>query len=161
MSASGPVDLDPAQLRRFDLFRSIKDSDARVLVRGFLREEFEAGEHVFREGETGDKLYLIVGGAVRISQPLLGGSREEALAVLREGQFFGDMSLIDARPRSADAIAHEPCVLYSIDRSAFTTLLQVNGPLAIDVLFQFMRSLCTRLRDNNEKVRALNNMAMW
>ena len=161
MSTSGPVDIDPSQLQRFDLFRSIKASDARVLARGFLREEFTEGEHVFHEGESGDKLYLIVEGAVRISQPLLGGSREEALAILRAGQFFGDMSLIDARPRSADAIAHERCVLYSIDRSAFTMMLQVNGPLAIDVLFQFMRSLCTRLRDNNEKVRALNSMAMW
>ena len=152
---------DPEFLRSFDIFRSLKDSDARVLSAGFHREEFPAGRHVFHEGESGDKLYLIAAGSVRISQPLLGGAREEALAVLRPGQFFGDMSLIDARPRSADAIAHEDCVLYSIDRSAFTTLLQVNATLAVDVLFQFMRSLCTRLRDNNEKIRAINTMAMW
>ena len=152
---------DPAFLRSFDIFRSIKESDARVLASGFQREEFKAGSHVFHEGETGDKLYLISSGSVRISQPLLGGAREEALAILRQGSFFGDMSLIDARPRSADAIAHEDCVLYSIDRSAFTTLLQCNASLAVDVLFQFMRSLCVRLRDNNEKIRAINTMAMW
>lgn len=161
MTAVAGATMDPAFLRRFDIFRSIKDTDARMLASGFQREEFVAGTHVFHEGETGDKLYLIASGAVRISQPLLGGAREEALAVLREGHFFGDMSLIDARPRSADAIAHEDCVLYSIDRSAFTTLLQVNAALAVDVLFQFMRSLCTRLRDNNEKIRAINTMAMW
>jgi CRP/FNR family transcriptional regulator, cyclic AMP receptor protein len=159
-TAFGPSP-DPAFLRRFDIFRSLKDSDAHVLSQGFQREDFPAGRHVFHEGESGDKLYLIAAGSVRISQPLLGGAREEALAVLRPGQFFGDMSLIDARPRSADAIAHEDCVLYSIDRSAFTTLLQVNAALAVDVLFQFMRSLCTRLRDNNEKIRAINTMAMW
>ena len=153
--------IDPALLRQFDLFRSIKDTDARVLARGFHRDTFRAGEHVFREGDTGDRLYLIAEGAVRISQPLLGGAKEEALAVLRKGQFFGDMSLIDARPRCADAIAHEDCTLYSIDRDAFTTLLQVNAALAVDVLFQFMRSLCGRLRDNNEKIRAINTMAMW
>jgi CRP/FNR family cyclic AMP-dependent transcriptional regulator len=161
MSAPQESAVDPAFLRRFELFRNIKDSDALILAQGFLREDFPAGRHVFHEGDTGDKLYLVVSGAVRISQPLLGGAREEALAVLRAGSFFGDMSLIDARPRSADAIAHEDCVLYSIDRSAFTTLLQVNASLAVDVLFQFMRSLCTRLRDNNEKIRAINTMAMW
>ena len=161
MSAAPGASLDPASLRRFDIFRSIKDSDAKILAGGFMREEFPAGAVVFREGDAGDKLYLIDSGAIRISQPLLGGAREEALAVLREGHFFGDMSLIDARPRSADAIAHEDCVLFSIDRSAFTTLLQVNATLAVDVLFQFMRSLCTRLRDNNEKIRAINTMAMW
>lgn len=153
--------IDPVLLRRFELFRALKDHDARVLAQGFLRESFAEGERIFSEGEPGDKLYLIAVGAVRISQPLMGGSREEALAVLREGQFFGDMSLIDACPRSADAIAHEACVLYSIHRSAFTTLLQVNATLAVDVLFQFMRSLCVRLRDNNEKIRAINTMAMW
>ncbi len=153
--------IDPALLRQFDLFRSIKDADARALAQGFSRETYRAGEHVFRETDTGDRLYLIAEGAIRISQPLLGGAREEALAVLRKGQFFGDMSLIDARPRSADAIAHEDSVLYSIDRAAFTTLLQVNASLAVDVLFQFMRSLCTRLRDNNDKIRAINTMAMW
>ena len=161
MSEAFGTSPDPTFLRRFDIFRSLTDSDARILSAGFQREAFAAERHVFHEGDSGDKLYLIASGAVRISQPLLGGAREEALAVLRPGQFFGDMSLIDARPRSADAIAHEDCVLYSIDRSAFTTLLQVNAALAVDVLFQFMRSLCTRLRDNNEKIRAINTMAMW
>jgi len=153
--------LDAAALRRFELFRAIKDADARVLAQGFERLEYVKDERIFAEGETGTSLFLIHSGAVRISQPLLGGHREEALAVLKAGQFFGDMSLIDARPRSADAIAHEDCVLYSIDRAVFLTLLQVNGQLAVDVLFQFMRSLCTRLRVNNEKIRAINTMAMW
>ena len=97
MSTSGPADIDPTQLQRFDLFRSIKASDARVLARGFLREEFQEGEHVFREGESGDKLYLIVEGSVRISQPLLGGSREEALAMFARAGFTAEVIALPGR----------------------------------------------------------------
>lgn len=152
--------MDPTLLRRFELFRNISDKDARIMSKAFDREVWRVGDRIFSEGDAGDKLYLVETGAVRISQPL-GGFREEALAVVRTGEFFGDMSLIDARPRSAHAIAHEDCVLWAIQRGVFITILRLNSELAIDVLFQFMLSLSTRLRENNEKIRAMNLMAMW
>ena len=147
-------------LRRFELFQSVAPEHVRAVASAFCREEFAEGERIFSEGDPGDKLYVIAAGAVRVTQPL-GALGEEALAVLRAGDFFGDMSLIDARPRSAHAIAHEDCVLYSLERSVFITLLKLNGQLAVDVLFQFLSSLCRRLRENNERIRAMNLMSMW
>ena len=61
---------------------------------------------IFEEGEQGDKFYLILDGAVRISR-IVPGMGEEALAVLRAGTYFGEMALIDDFPRCADARAHE------------------------------------------------------
>ena len=147
-------------LRRFELFQSVAPEHVRAVARAFRREEFAEGERIFSEGDPGDKLYLIESGAVRVTQAL-GSAGEEALAVLHGGDFVGDMSLIDARPRSAHAIAHEDCVLYSLERSVFIMLLKLNGQLAVDVLFQFLSSLCRRLRENNERIRAMNMMSMW
>ena len=152
--------IDPKFLRRFELFATVSDRDAEALARAFQREDFRAGEQIFAEGDPGDRLYLVAVGSVRISQ-MLGTMKEEALAILRPGQCFGDMSIIDSQPRSAHAFAHEPCVLYSIDQGVFLTILQLDANLAINVLFQFLRSLSGRLRDSNEKIRAMNIMAMW
>jgi len=152
--------IDPGLLLKFELFSSLDPVAAPILAKAFVREEFVVGDRIFSEGDPGDRLYLIASGSVRIAQPL-GGDREEALAVLHAGQFFGDMSLIDAQPRSAHAIANEDCVLFWIDRSVFITLLRMNTAVAVDVLFQFLLSLCLRLRENNEKIRAMNLMAMW
>lgn len=152
--------MDPRLLRRFELFRTVSEADAAVLARAFQQEMFREGERIFAEGDPGNKLYLVALGAVRISQ-VVGSVKEEALAILRPGECFGDMSIIDSRPRSADAIAHEPSVLYTIDSAVFLTILQLDANLAINVLFQFLRSLSGRLRDNNEKIRAMNIMAMW
>ena len=155
-----PELMPPELLRSFELFSSVADADCRVVAGAFTRETFSEGARIFSEGDPGDKLYLVATGSVRITQPL-GNLKEEALAVLHAGDFFGDMSLVDAHPRSAHAVAHEDCVLYSIDRSVFITLMKLNGRLAVDVLFQFLSSLCRRLRDNNERIRAMNLMAMW
>ena len=73
--------------------------------------QFEDGEVVFQEGDTGDCLYLLCQGSVRISK-LGRGGRQETLGFIEAGQFFGEMSLVDGQPRSAQvtATAH-PTVL--------------------------------------------------
>lgn len=80
-------------------------------VAAIAAEKQEArGAFIFREGEIGDKLFLILEGKVRILRTVP-GMGDEALAVLGPGEAFGEMSLIDYFPRSADAIAHENCRL--------------------------------------------------
>ena len=78
-------------------------------------EEHNGATTIFSEGEKGDKFYLIVEGAVRISR-IVPGMGEEALAVLRAGNYFGEMSLIDDAPRSATAVCHERCRLFVVNR---------------------------------------------
>ena len=86
---------------------------------------------------------------------------EEALAVLRHGDYFGDMALIDSHTRSADAVVEEDCVLFSMPRSVFLALLRADAELTVSIMFQFVHTLTARLRTNNDKIRALNLMAMW
>ena len=88
------------------MFEGLQPAYLRRIAGIGARERFETGAVIFAEGAVGDKMYLILSGAVRISREVP-GMGEEALTVLRPGNYFGEMSMIDDFPRSADAKAHE------------------------------------------------------
>ncbi len=102
-------------LAQIDLFSGLPQGHLRRVVDIGLEEQYRIGATIFAEGEPGDKFYLIVEGAVRISR-IVPGMGEEALAVLRPGAYFGEMSLIDDAPRSATAMCHEKCRLFVVNR---------------------------------------------
>jgi CRP-like cAMP-binding protein len=133
--------LPPAYLRR------IADIGAE--------EEHPSGLTIFEEGDKGDKFYLIIDGAVRISR-LVPGMGEEALAVLRPGAYFGEMALIDDSSRSAHAIVHESCRLFVIRKEDLEDLLFVDRDLAYELLWNFVRTLSSRLRETNDKMTFLS-----
>jgi CRP/FNR family transcriptional regulator, cyclic AMP receptor protein len=105
----------------------------------------------FAEGDRGDKFYLILEGAVRISRNV-SGMGEEALAILKAGDSFGEMSLIDDAPRSADAKVHEACKLFCIRKEDLEDLLFVDRDLAYELLWNLVRLLSARLRETNDKM---------
>jgi len=141
-------------LRRVYLFQSLKNAELEQILSIARRWKFSAAEFVFREGDEGDRFYLILSGEVRISKQVP-GIGEEALAVLRAGDFFGEMALIDDAPRSADAIANQDTTLLGIERKEFESLLFLNKELAYSVLWAFSRTLSQRLREMNDRVQAL------
>ena len=108
--------------------------------------QFEDGEVVFQEGDTGDCLYLLCQGSVRISK-LGRGGRQETLGFIEAGQFFGEMSLVDGQPRSAQvtATAH-PTVLACVDRATFDRIM-AQAPSSLHM--NFLRSVVQRLRSVN------------
>ena len=109
-------------------------------------EAYELGDVIFEEGDPGDAVFLIAKGSVTISK-LGRGGRQEILAYLKEGDFFGEMALIDARRRSAQVSAKEGCVLGRMNAKSWSTLLQ----LAPEAVFtNFTRTMTSRLRNNNE-----------
>ena len=110
---------------------------------------------IFEHGQLGDKLYVILEGRIRISRNVP-GMGEEALAVLGPGAVFGEMALIDAAPRSADARVHERCKLLSLPRDAFEDLLFLHKDLAYEVLWSFVSMLTVRLRETNDKLTFLS-----
>ena len=83
------------------------------------------------------------------------GMGEEALAILRAGDYFGEMALIDDFPRSADARVHEAARLFVIRKEDMEDLLFVDRDLAYDLLWNFVRTLSTRLRETNDKMTFL------
>lgn len=138
-------------LAQIDLFNSVPQTHLRRVVDIGLEEQYRAGATIFSEGAPGDKFYLIVEGAVRISR-FVPGMGEEALAVLRAGAYFGEMSLIDDAPRSATVVCHERCRLFVVNRKDLEDLLFVDRDLAYDLLWSFVRTLSSRLRETNDKM---------
>jgi CRP-like cAMP-binding protein len=150
--ASGDV---ASALSRIHLFEGIAPAGLRQIAAIAREESYRVGDVVFHEGEPGDKLYLILEGKVRISRNV-SGMGEEALAVLGPGDAFGDMSLIDEFPRSADARVHERCRLLSISKDAMEDLLFLQKELAYEILWNFVKILSARLRETNDKMTFLS-----
>jgi CRP/FNR family cyclic AMP-dependent transcriptional regulator len=141
-------------LAQIDLFSGLPQGHLRRVVDIGVEEQYRNGATIFAEGEPGDKFYLIVEGAVRISR-IVPGMGEEALAVLRAGNYFGEMSLIDDAPRSATAMCHEKCRLFVLNRRDLEDLLFVDRDLAYELLWNWVRTLSRRLRATNDKMTFL------
>jgi CRP/FNR family transcriptional regulator, cyclic AMP receptor protein len=144
------------QLRQVELFRGLKDIALDRIARVASEEQHARGTLIFRHGDPGDKLFVILEGKVRISREVP-GLGEEALAVLSSGQMFGEMALLDEAPRSADARAHEQCRLLVLSKDAFDDLLFMDKDLAYEVLWSLVRLLASRLRETNDKFTLLSS----
>lgn len=141
-------------LGTINIFSGLPPAHLRRIAEIGTEEEYAYGATIFEEGAPGDKFYLILDGAVRISR-IVPGMGEEALAILRHGKYFGEMSLIDDAPRSAHALVHEKCRLFVISKRDLEDLLFVDRDLAYELLWNFVRTLTSRLRETNDKMTFL------
>ena len=139
---------------KVDLFkeRGLSAAEMKLLATFSTEERFREGSMIFREGEKGDKLYIVLDGRVRISK-FIPGVGEEALTVLDRGDFFGEMALIDDKVRSADAKAHEGgATVLSIDRATLNEILSMDPHASLQFLNLLCRMISRRLREINEKI---------
>ncbi|HUJ15586.1 MAG TPA: cyclic nucleotide-binding domain-containing protein [Thermoanaerobaculia bacterium] len=139
---------------KVDLFkeRGLSAAEMKLLATFSSEERFREGSMIFREGEKGDKLYIVLDGRVRISK-FIPGVGEEALTVLDRGDFFGEMALIDDKPRSADAKSHEgDATVLSIDRATLNEILSMDPHAALQFLNLLCRLISRRLREINDKI---------
>src|SRR6266850_2124212 len=136
-------------LRSVPLFASLSD-DAATQLRNLLTEnDVPSKTQVFHKGDTGNAMYLIERGKVRIS--ITDEDRKEiTLAELAQGDFFGEMSLIDGRQRSADAHVIEDSRLAILSRQAFLLFVRSNPDIALEML----SALSDRLRRTDELLRS-------
>lgn len=149
-----------ALLRTVPLFTDLDDTELAAVADLCREERFVSGDYIFREGESGNRLYLITGGEVRISRDVP-GSGEEALAVLKSGAVFGEMAVFDRSVRSTHAISNGGTVVLTIARSDFELLLDLNRELAYKVLWAVTRLLSARLRNANDSLRSFLAMSMF
>jgi len=141
-------------LEKMNLFREQGLDHQELLTLATFAQERRFGRdtYIFREGDPGDQMYFVVEGTIRISQFIPGGG-EEALAILGRGEFFGEMALIDGKPRSADARTHEgPVTLLELDRETVREALAMDPRAALEFLRLLCRILAARLREVDEKL---------
>lgn len=150
----------PALLRAVSIFRELDPEELKEVATICREEKFKSGEYIFREGESGNRLYLVVEGEVRISRDVP-GSGEEALAVLKPGSLFGEMAVFDRHERSTDAISNGGTTCLTISRADFEMMLDLNRELAYKVLWGTVRLLSARLRSTNDSLRSFLAMSMF
>lgn len=141
-------------LRATELFGGLREEYLARLADLTEVETFKRGEVVFKEGDIGDRFYFIMEGRIRISRQIP-GMGEEALAILDQNNYFGEMALIDDQARSADAIVHEKATLMSLKKRDLEDLLFVDRDAAYDILWAFVRTLSARLRETSDKLTFL------
>jgi CRP-like cAMP-binding protein len=112
-------------------------------------KRFSTGTVLFREGDRGEEMYILQSGKVKISKKIRGV--EKTLATLEKGEFFGEMAILNDKPRSASAETIEDSDMLVIDRKTFETLLRSNVEIAI----RFIKRLADRLRETNDQMEAL------
>jgi CRP-like cAMP-binding protein len=137
-----------------DLFREQRLSRMEIHFLSSLSKErrLRAGEVIFREGDAGDALYVVLDGRVRIGKQIPGAG-EEALAFLERGDWFGEMALIDDQPRSAEATAHdEGAVVLAIPRDVIGSLLDRRKVSSVRLLRILCSLVAKRLREVDDKL---------
>lgn len=132
-------------LETLHLFKNLAPDELRILRSITQERKFSAGGEIFREGDPGDGLYFVKGGLVEISG-LINADARRVFSQLGPGEIFGEMSVIEDRPRSATATALKETEIFFIPRGEMFALLQRSPALA----FNMLQEISHRLRDFNQ-----------
>jgi CRP-like cAMP-binding protein len=129
--------------RRF--LAALTSDQSGVLQSVVKRRYFDPGDTICRKGDPGDAMYVILKGQVRIVLPAPDGN-EALICTLDEGDFFGELSLIDGEPRSATIVATEATETLVLNREGFREFLRASP----DVTLEILQALSRRLRQSDE-----------
>src|SRR5438093_10793829 len=136
-----------ALLRRHPLFGAIAPELLERLSSYATTRAVHRGDAIFAKGDPGNSLYAVCAGTVKISVPSADG-KDAVFNLLGEGEIFGEIALLDGRPRTADATAMSDCDLMVIERRDFLSLVRSQPEIALKLL----EVLCARLRHTSEQV---------
>jgi len=142
---------DVKLLKNIPLFKDFKVTELMNVSMVAKLENYRQDQIIFRERAKGDALYVIKKGKCRVLKSDSFGE-EHMLAILKAGEYFGEISLVDRAPRSATVIAHEDCELLVIRRSDFRNLIAGNSEIERKFYKSFSEVLCERLRITNENL---------
>jgi len=135
-------------LRSHPLFRDLPPAVIEHLGSYMKTRRVARGITIFAKGDPGSGLMGVLAGAVKVSVASADG-KDIVLNVFREGDIFGEIALLDGRPRTADATAMSDCELIVIERRDFVPFLSSQP----DVMLKFIEILCSRLRRTSEQVQ--------
>jgi uncharacterized membrane protein len=133
-------------LAQVPLFRNLGDADRAALAARMSERTFAPGELVFQQGDRGSSMFIVVRGGVQIFLPQLAQVRRKLpLKVVEAGDYFGELAILDDKPRSASAEATAPTSVLELTRDDFISdLIQSRG-----AVLAILSEMAERLRDTN------------
>ena len=127
-------------LQKAPLWSGLTEKELKIIARSFKELKYETGDVIVRKGEAGVGFYLIADGTVEVR------SNGKVLSKLGPGQFFGEMSILDGQPRSADVVALEPSRCLALTSWSFKSIVSSHPKMALKLLQESVR----RLRTNTQ-----------
>src|SRR5208337_4122235 len=141
--------LDPRALRRIRILASMSDEQLERFAQFLEVERFPQWAVIVKQGDCGDSMYFILEGELRVRIDI--GGKESTLATMSAGEFFGDISLFDRGPRSADVVANTDSLLVKITADGLDTLAKEAPDLAAPFLRAVGKTLTARIRADNKR----------
>jgi len=154
-AAPGPVRAAPANLkagslRRIKILAGLNDAQLERLLSFLETQRVQQWSVIVKQGEPGEAMYLILDGELRARTDV--GGKETILATLGPGDFFGDMSLFDHGPRSADVVANVDSTVLKFSTASFNRLMLEAPDLAAPFLQATARTMAARIRADNKRL---------
>ena len=139
----------PGALRRVKILAEFSDAQLERLVRIVEMQRMPQWATVVKKGDHGEAMYLVLEGELRVR--LLIAGKESTLATLGPGDFFGEISLFDSGPRSADVVANLTSTLLKVSATSFAALREEAPDVATALLVPIVRTLTARIRADNKR----------
>jgi PPM family protein phosphatase len=146
VTRAAQLQLKRETLARMPLFRPLNDREILRVLQVTDVAAFQNGERVINEGETGEELFIVLSGQLKVQR---GGAD---LATLKPGDHVGEMALVRSQPRSATVVSDGPSELMLIRRTEFFEILRKEHQLAVKLLWQFLGVLADRLADTSREL---------
>ncbi len=143
--------MNPQELKPIAVLQAMDHEALERLAASLEDASYTEGQPVFAEGDPGDSMYFILHGCVRIDKRTEStGPESKTLAVLEAGDYFGEMALLDQKPRSASAIAQGNARILRLSKAAFDQMQSQGSAAGLSVLFAMIRT-------SSERIRRLSN----
>lgn len=136
-------------LRKIPLFAELNDDENKAVISKITMDYFPENHLLFKEGDSGDKMYVIKNGIVRIFHEGVSASFDKEVAMLGDNDFFGEMSLISDTPRNATAKVVEASQLFILSKAAMLELISENPSIAAKISNEFLRRLKSNMRETS------------
>ncbi len=138
-------------LRSVSLFWDLSEKELGFISEKMISRTFESGSYIFLEDSDGEQCFFVVSGSVKVTR-LSKEGKEVILAMMGLGDFFGEMSLLDGRSRSANIISLEKTEVLTLNREDFLEVLQDYPNIAI----QLIKEMALRLRKSDRQIVSLS-----
>ena len=138
-------------LQSVSIFWDLNENDLGHIANKMVAKHFENGNYIFLEDSEGEQCFFVLEGSVKVTR-LSKDGREVILAMLNEGDFFGEMSLLDGESRSANVIALEKTKVLTLDRNDFIAVVNDYPQIAV----QLLKELARRLRKSDRQIASLS-----
>jgi CRP/FNR family transcriptional regulator, cyclic AMP receptor protein len=143
--------IKPGSLRRVKIFADMSDEQLEQFIQFMEVVKVRQATELAKQGQIGDAMYLVLEGELRVRMMI--GGKETTLVTLGTGEFFGEASLFDHGPRSADVLANHDSVLLKLAATSFEKLVAEVPALAAPFLFAIGKTLTARIRADNKRYR--------